>query len=206
MSKKEKVDPLHDGDYPLAAPLKRGRPSKLTKQIQDELVELLENGNYQTTAATVVGISRSTLSRWLQLGAEHQATGEDSIYRSFRTAIKKAEAAAEVAAVKCVVEAGATRWQASMTYLERKFPQRWSRGERREISAALEPASPPDMSMLTDVELQVAKQLAALTQRDHEHIDHPKVFVDVVEAWLAETREQIKTGKRREFHGDVKII
>ena len=137
-----------------------GRPTKLTKPVQDRIVELLENGNYQVTAAKVVGISRSTLSRWLQLGAEHEATDEDSIYRTFRTAIKQAEAEAEVKAVECVVNSWEKTWTSAMTYLERKFPERWSRGERREHSDAIEsPAQ--NLSVLTDEELDTLLVLTA---------------------------------------------
>ncbi|MBU10400.1 MAG: hypothetical protein CME13_20825 [Gemmatimonadetes bacterium] len=137
-----------------------GRPTKLTKPVQDRIVELLENGNYQVTAAKVVGISRSTLSRWLQLGAEHEATDEDSIYRSFRTAVKRAEAAAEVKAVECVVNSWEKTWTSAMTYLERKHPGRWSRGERRELSGTIEKPV-QNLSVLTDEELDTLLVLTA---------------------------------------------
>ena len=137
-----------------------GRTTKLTKPVQDRIVELLELGNYQGTAARAAGISRSTFHRWMQRGADDKATNTASAYRDFRDSVKKAEANAEVAAVKCVLDGAEKSWQAAMTYLERKFPERWSRGERREHSDAIKsPAQ--NLSVLTDEELDTLLVLTA---------------------------------------------
>ena len=52
--------------------------------------------------------------------------------------LEKAEAAAELEAVANVKLAGQNSWQASMTYLERKYPDRWGRRDphRVEITGA----------------------------------------------------------------------
>ena len=137
-----------------------GRTTKLTKPVQDRIVELLELGNYQGTAARAAGISRSTFHRWMQRGADDKATNTASAYRDFQDSVKKAEANAEVAAVKCVLDGAEKSWQAAMTYLERKFPERWSRGERREHSDAIKsPAQ--NLSVLTDEELDTLLVLTA---------------------------------------------
>jgi hypothetical protein len=51
----------------------------------------------------------------------------------FAALLERAEAQAEVRAVTNVVEAGANQWQASMTYLERRYPDRWGRRERQSV-------------------------------------------------------------------------
>ncbi len=96
----------------------------------------------------------------MQRGADDESFNRDSIYRTFRTAIKKAEAEAEVAAVKCVIDASETKWQAAMTFLERKFPERWSRGERVEHSGTIEQPT-IDLSVLTDAELDTLDTITA---------------------------------------------
>jgi len=137
-----------------------GRPTKLTKPVQDRIVELLAAGNYQETAARAAGISRSTFHRWMKRGAHAKQRGKDSRYRDFRDSVKKAEAVAEVAAVKCVIDASETKWQAAMTFLERKFPERWSRGERVEHSGTIEQPT-IDLSVLTDEELDTLDTITA---------------------------------------------
>ncbi len=146
--------------FPVEAPKKRGRPSKLTKTVAAKIVEALEAGNFQEPAARAAGVSRSTFHRWMQRGADDESFNRDSIYRTFRTAIKRAEAEAEVAAVKCVIDASETKWQAAMTFLERKFPERWSRGERVEHSGTIEQPT-IDLSVLTDEELATLDTITA---------------------------------------------
>ena len=197
------VEDLQPDDYPVTAPRKRGRPTKLTKTVKAKIIEHVESGNHRTTAARAAGVSRSSFHRWLARGDEDKAAGKDSIYCDFRDAIKKGEARFEVEAVRCVLDASETKWQAAMTLLERRWPQRWSRGERRDLSVEVEPAAQADLSMLTDAELRVSKQFAALAQNEHDHIESPEVFVDSVEALLAECREQIRTGERRRFPGAI---
>ena len=146
--------------FPVEAPKKRGRPSKLTKTVAAKIVEALEAGNFQEPAARAAGVSRSTFHRWMQRGADDESFNRTSIYRDFRDSVKKAEAEAEVKAVKCVIDAGETKWQAAMTWLERKFPERWSRGERREHSGTIEKPT-IDLSVLTDEELATLDTITA---------------------------------------------
>ncbi|MDP3065449.1 MAG: IS630 transposase-related protein [Methanobacteriaceae archaeon] len=45
---------------------KMGRPTKLTQEIQDEIVEYLKTGNYVETACQLAGIATSTYYEWLK--------------------------------------------------------------------------------------------------------------------------------------------
>jgi hypothetical protein len=102
---------------------KTGRRSKLTPELQDKIVKVIRAGNYACIAAEYAGIGRSTFFRWLERG-EAEETGS---YRDFRDAVKSAEREAEIRAVATVQQHMGKSWQAAMTYLERKFPQRWGR-------------------------------------------------------------------------------
>ena len=47
---------------------KQGRPTKLTPELREEIVELLKAGNYIKTACAVVGINKTTFYQWLKKG------------------------------------------------------------------------------------------------------------------------------------------
>lgn len=78
----------------------------------------------------------------------------DAPYREFREAIKGAEAQAEAAAVVVIREAMPTSWQAAAWYLERRYPDRYARRERTEVSGP--GGGPLRISSLTDEELDDA--------------------------------------------------
>jgi hypothetical protein len=109
-----------------------GRPTKLNPERQAEIVSAIKAGNYAEIAAAYAGISRGTYFLWMKKGKEDARSGKETIYSDFFDAVKKAESDAEVRAVAIIQRAMPENWQAAMTYLERKFPARWSRGERLE--------------------------------------------------------------------------
>lgn len=102
-----------------------GRPTKLTPEIQERIVEALQAGNYQETACEYAGISAGTFYRWMAEGNEDDAP---VMLREFREAVIKARARAEVRNVALIQNAAnAGTWQASAWWLERSFPNRWGR-------------------------------------------------------------------------------
>lgn len=107
------------------------RTTILNKTIQKAMVEAIESGNYASTAAEACGIGSSTHYRWMD-------QGEKGIepYRGYRDAIKRAEASAEMKAVKVIQAASLDNWTAGAWYLERKFPDKWGRKDKltQEIS------------------------------------------------------------------------
>lgn len=107
-----------------------GRKPKLNAQTQEKICQAIRGGNYAVVAARYAGISTKTYYAWLERGEREP----NSIYGEFLHAIKDAESTAEVQAVAEVRLAGRESWQASMTWLERKFPDRWGRREKVEHS------------------------------------------------------------------------
>jgi hypothetical protein len=110
------------------------RPTKLTKAIADQIVAAIRCGNYAATAARSAGIGERTYYTWLKRG--ESVAKADAPFRQFRQAIKKAEGEAEVHAVALVRQAMPDDWKAAMTWLERRFPERWRRREAVEVSGA----------------------------------------------------------------------
>src|SRR5437660_9018297 len=100
-----------------------GRPTKLTPQVQAAILAAIEGGNYIQVAARCAGVTDATFYNWLAWG-ERQGSGP---YFEFFVAVKLAEAKAEAAAIRHVQAAMPESWQAAMTFLERKFPDRWRR-------------------------------------------------------------------------------
>lgn len=107
------------------------RPTKCTPELTEKICEYLASGCYVCTACQAVGISETTLGNWRARAAE----GEEP-YVTFVEAVKEAEAKAELRALALVQKAMPENWAAAMTWMERKFPDRWSRGERREVTGA----------------------------------------------------------------------
>ena len=113
--------------FPDSGPRKTGRPSKLTQKMQDEMVKLMQAGNYFETAAACVGVKADTARKWMLQGAK-QKRGK---FYAFFIAIKEAEAFAEASALTRIRQAGARVWQADAWFLERRMPQKWGRWERK---------------------------------------------------------------------------
>ncbi len=101
------------------------RPSKLTQEVQEKIMQAVQAGNYLDTAANYAGVDGSTMRRWVQKG---EAPNAPEPYRTFCTSLKSARAAAEVRSVALIQQAaGGGTWQAAAWYLERSYPDRWGR-------------------------------------------------------------------------------
>ncbi len=107
-----------------------GRPSKLTFEVEKRLVEAVRAGNSREAAAKAAGISEATFYSWLSRGRK----AKRGRFLEFLEAIKKAEGEAEQKAVGRIVEAGQKHWQAAAWWLERKYPKRWARTDRHEVT------------------------------------------------------------------------
>lgn len=113
-------------------PQNRGRETKLTPELQQSIVKMVEMGNYLEVAAQANGIHYKTLHLWLQKGnPENEARREP--YITFYRFLKKAEAEAENAAVMYVRAGMAKNWPAAMTFLERRHRHRWGRFETQVV-------------------------------------------------------------------------
>lgn len=98
---------------------KQGQESLLTPALHKVIIEAIKRGNFAITAVRLAGITEPSFYNWLKRGA----TGEEP-YASFAAAVEHASAVAEDDALKRQ-KAGEQGWQAHMTFLERRFHQRW---------------------------------------------------------------------------------
>jgi hypothetical protein len=110
------------------------RELKLTPELQNELVQLIEAGNYPDVAAEAVGIGRATFFRWRKFGKDG-----DERYAAFETAITRAIAAAETGLIRDA-KAGDEKGEsfgpakAALEILQRRFSRRWSAKVTHEIA------------------------------------------------------------------------
>ena len=112
--------------------MERGRPSKLTEDVKDKLVKAISQGNYYEAACSYAGISYSTFREWMNKGEEQEGTE----FSDFLEAIKKAESAAELRLVQEWQKHIPNNWQAIATFMERRYPDRWGRRERRDVNVS----------------------------------------------------------------------
>jgi transposase len=122
---------------------KAGRPTLATEEVCSRVIALIQAGNYIETAASSVGISKSTLFLWLKRGARErrrmERTGTKANKRELRfvefsDAIERAQAESETTDVLLIGKAAMSVWQAAAWRLERKHPDRWGRHERHEVT------------------------------------------------------------------------
>lgn len=145
---------------------------KLNPKVHHKIVATLQAGAFQTTAAQNAGITPKTFWAWLERGAMEEArveegfepNAEEAKYVRFKKDVEIARACAEVEAVTNVRDAGRNgTWQASAWFLERSFPQRWSRNrELEEIKNDNEQANPDEVMS------KLLNRLESLAERQHE--------------------------------------
>ena len=157
----------------------RGRPSKLTPKIQEEILRVIKSGNYIETACAYVGINKSTFYEWLKRGAREKdrvaknprakVRKSEQPYVDFSNAVEKALAQAEIRDVAIIGKAAEENWQAAAWRLERKFPERWGRKEKYALEHTGKDGGPIetshteqiDLSNLTDKELEQLERIIA---------------------------------------------
>ena len=109
---------------------KRGRPNKLTPEIQAKICDAIRAGAYVETAAALAGISKDTFYRWLKQGAR----AKSGKFKAFNEAVHKAMAEAEFRDIMIIANAAKVDWKAAAWKLERKYPERWARKDRSDVN------------------------------------------------------------------------
>ena len=101
--------------------MKRGRPSKLTPERLEKILESLREGNYRDTAAEGAGIAYNTFREWEKKGGVEEKG-------------KRAEAEGEQLHIRRINKAGEEgAWQADAWMLERKDPKKWGRKDATKL-------------------------------------------------------------------------
>lgn len=122
-----------------------GRPTDLTPAVQARIVLAIVGGNDNKVAAAHAGIGESTFYAWLDRGRKELARlaassrakpkASETPFVEFLEAIQKAQADAETRNVALIAKAAQDgTWTAAAWWLERKYPERWGRKDRHEVT------------------------------------------------------------------------
>jgi hypothetical protein len=98
----------------------QGRPSKLTLELQGEIIALIKMGNYIETVCGVVGLNTSTYYDWMKKGKN--ATNPRNKHRKFQEAVEQAQAWSIVRDVALITKASEKDWRAAAWKLEHMYP------------------------------------------------------------------------------------
>src|SRR4051812_3365849 len=100
------------------------KPSKLTPEVQENIVRLIRAGNTIELAAEAAGISQATFYAWMARGESGKRA--DAPFVDFRDAVEQGRAEAEAVLVTRIAKAAANgSWSAAAWLLERSHPERW---------------------------------------------------------------------------------
>lgn len=97
----------------------RGRPTKLSPELEVEIIQYLKIGCYPEMAAAAVGLAKATFYDWLKRGAREKR----SRYARFSDSVKRAIAEGAARDLAIIAKASEKQWQASAWKLERRFPE-----------------------------------------------------------------------------------
>ena len=112
--------------------------SKLTLELSEKICSALRAGNYIDTAIAYGGVAKDTYYEWLRRGARATKANDtrdtEKPYRDFHDAVEQAIAASEIRDVALIAKAATEQWQAAAWRLERRYPDKWGKRERHELS------------------------------------------------------------------------
>jgi hypothetical protein len=103
---------------------------KFDAEVATTIVKYLRSGAFIETAAAAAGISKVTLYEWLRRGRRQ---GKGPMF-DFVQLTEQAMGESEMMAILQISKAASTQWQAAAWHLERKYPERWGRRDRLEMS------------------------------------------------------------------------
>lgn len=142
-----------------------GRPSKLTPELLQRLSDAICAGNYLQTACGMAGIHYATFRRWMVKGQK----ARDGQFREFRETIRYAEAQAETKLVAAWQAHTPENWQAARDFLERRWPKRWARRDRKVDARPNKPTDQLteglDLTKLSDEQLDQLESLLSICSR-----------------------------------------
>ncbi len=120
--------------------------TKLTPELQEEIIKKLKIGMYAKIVAQSVGIGERTYYYWLERGQkalELQENDKDvpeneKIFLQFLQSVRQSEAEGEAVLVAAIFGQIGNDWKAAMEILARKYPERWARKEYVDFKGEIE--------------------------------------------------------------------
>lgn len=107
-----------------------GRPTKLTPELQKQIIQYVKEGVSFHDACIALGIDESTFYKWKQRGLKSKS----GIYFEFVKGIHKAEHEAKVWRILTVAKGEKEDPRLALEMLARKYPKEFGRKDRHEIT------------------------------------------------------------------------
>jgi len=108
------------------------RPTKLTPEVQEQIVKDVSLGVYYVDAAGAAGIDYTTLNNWRKRGQEETK----GIYFQFFHALKRAQSTALANFTKVITKASMNGdWRAALEYLKRHDPDNWGDSNKLDVTS-----------------------------------------------------------------------
>lgn len=154
-------------------------PSKLNDQLMDIFCRLVAMGNYYRACCNAVGITTETFNNWMRYG--RAAVSDDDPYRRFYIAVKRADAEAEVFAVRKWKSHFEYDYRAARDFLARRYPERW--GSRHFVAVAVDREIEKMLNTLQgtlapEEFTRVVRALAGAATNEAEEIDEVDSLLD----------------------------
>lgn len=149
---------------------KAGRKTKLTPEIQEQIVKYIEAGSYAKYACNAVGICEWTYYNWIKRGdkaLELEDKGgnvplPEKKFSQFSQSIKKAVATAVIRNILIIQKAAPKTWQAAAWWLERTHYKDY--GVKKQIGGTGDEPIKIEIKN-KDLEDQLKKQLNIIRKR-----------------------------------------
>ncbi len=106
-----------------------GRPSELTDEVAQKIVQAIAGGSFFAPACVAAGIGANSGWDWIKRGQVDSDAGLSSRYAVFARAIAQAEAQCEANSAAVLARGGDGKfpdWRANAFHLERRFKERWA--------------------------------------------------------------------------------
>ena len=116
-----------------------GRPTKLTPEVQDIIVDGINAGLTLRLTCARAGVGRTTFYDWLEKGE----AAKSGALMEFSDAVSRAKADSALRLVSQITLQAPTDWRAAAFLLERRFPDDY--GKRSEVTG--KPKSTEGMTM-----------------------------------------------------------
>lgn len=114
-----------------------GKPKEVVMTVAEAVVAVLRSGCSIDTAASVVGIHRTTIYDWIARGEEFRGAEKvpaaERRFSDFADAVTRAREVVVQMALDGILEAGKADWRAYAWFLERSRPDEFGRRTRFEL-------------------------------------------------------------------------
>lgn len=155
---------------------RRGQETKLTEERATRIIELLEAGNFISTAASACGVYPKTVQKWMAYGARLEEqdrddyTEEEEFLIWFTWEARSAMARSEALILDTLYKIGSSgvpgAVKALTWMLERRHPLKWGPKVLNVDGDTKDLQTEPDLSLLSDGQLDQLAEILAAMEKD----------------------------------------